>query len=133
MESEKKDALIKDALVHLQNGTHEKCFEFLAKALASSESTEQFNDSFHAVLFALNTMITNNNWAGLTKINVMYRSEMIADLSFVDFFMCIHELAMFHETDDLKHKKAYRETWDRLPPRLQKILAGLVAEENTDC
>lgn len=133
MKSEKENTLAEDALVHLQNGEPEKCFESLAKALASSQSTEQFNDSFHAVLFALNTMIRGIRWEGLTKIDVMYRSGIITDRSFIDFFTCIHELAMFRETDDLEHKRAYRTAWGKLAPSLQQILAGLLAEEEQEC
>lgn len=117
------------ALIHLKDENPDKGFEFLARALASSQATEQFNEAFRVMLTALTGMISDNDWAELAKIDVMYRTGIIKDKSFIDFFTCIHELAMFHETDDIKHKEAYKNAWQDLAPTLKEILAGLLEEE----
>lgn len=117
------------ALIHLKDENPEKGFEFLARALSTSQETEQFNEAFRVMLTALTGMISDTNWAGLVKIDVMYRSGIIEDKSFIDFFTCIHELAMFHETDDMKHKEAYKSTWQELAPTLKEILTSLLEEE----
>ncbi len=117
------------ALIHLKDENPEKGFEFLARALSTSQATEQFNEAFRVMLATLTAMVSDNDWAELAKIDVMYRSGIIKDNSFIDFFTCIHELAMFHETDDMKHKKAYKSAWQKLDPRLREILAKLLEEE----
>jgi tetratricopeptide (TPR) repeat protein len=124
--------LLNSAPVYLKKQDFEKAFESLAQALSLSASTGQLNEAFEALLVVITAMVADNKWRNLTKIDVMYRSGIITDKSFVNFFTCIHELALFHETGELKHKMAYKNAWQELNPRLRSILTAIIREEEEE-
>ena len=118
------------AAVHFLNGCSREGFEFSAKALASSFSSDQFNDAFTGILLVIARMISDGDWQNLRSIESAYTSGNIQDESFIDFFKCLHQFALYRATSEELHREAYEHTRNKLEPRLREIVDGLTEEED---
>jgi len=114
------------ATIYFKKQNYEIGFENLARAISSSSSLEQFNKVLSLFLRTVRELIIHNEWENLDKIHSTYTSGIITDKIWLNFFMAIHEYAIYRKTNDASHKKDYKAARQKLNPNLKKLLDELL-------
>jgi tetratricopeptide (TPR) repeat protein len=117
------------ATIYFKKESHEKGFEYLARAISSSSSIEQLNTVIFPFLQTVREMIIHNEWENLRKIHSTYTSGIITDEIWLNFFKAIHEYAIYRKTGDDSHKKSYKSAQQKLNPAFNKLLDELLEAE----
>jgi len=118
--------LINLATIYFEKEFSEKGFEYLAKAISASSSSEQFNIAFSALTRTIRNMIVRNDWEKLESIGSIYTSGIITEEGFINFIKAIHEYTLYKKTSKRLHKKNFEGIKQKLSPILRKILDELI-------
>lgn len=117
------------ATLYFEKGNNEKGFEYLAKAISSSTSSEQFNASFSILLRIIRNMIVHNDWEKLQSINCMYNSGIIKERSFVNFLKIFYEYRLYKITSEEQHKTKFENLKEKLEPDLLQLIHEILEEK----
>ncbi len=116
------------AIVFFKEENYEKGFRFLAKSFSTSQ-----NSYIPKLMEVLSGTILNlklkNDWNSLSKIHIMYNSDIKQDEFLTNMLKLIHNYAQYRNEGTEEHQKNYKNQLKKVIPAFRELFSLVFNEE----